>query len=294
MRTAMNVNVAPGPAKTPAAAPFQVRRLGASLGAEILGVDLKAPMDDDAFAAFEAALVEHKVLAVRDQFLTTEQHVAFSRRFGELEVHPMRPQGKFPEILVLDNHKDNPVLSTDVWHSDTTFRKTPTKYTILRCEIMPEFGGDTLWANMEAAHDGLSDTFRAMISSLRAVHDFQNFRVLFKNTEDDRIKLHRMEDMFPNPSHPVVRTHPVTGRKSIYVNPQFTLRIEGLEPAESRAILDVLFAQARVPEYQFRIRWTPGTIVFWDNRSTQHYAANDYYPQRRRMERTAVVGDVPV
>jgi taurine dioxygenase len=294
MRIAMNVNVAPEQAKTGAAAPFQVRRLGASLGAEILGVDLKAPMDDDAFAAFEAALVEHKVLAVRDQFLTTEQHVAFSRRFGELEVHPMRPQGQFPEILVLDNHKDNPVLSTDVWHSDTTFRKTPTKYTILRCEIMPELGGDTLWANMEAAHDGLSDTFRGMIAGLRAVHDFQNFRVLFKNTEEDRIKLHRMEDMFPNPSHPVLRTHPVTGRKSIYVNPQFTLRIEGLEPAESRAILDVLFAQARVPEYQFRIRWTPGTIVFWDNRSTQHYAANDYYPQRRRMERTAVVGDVPV
>jgi taurine dioxygenase len=290
----MNVNVAPEQAKTGVAAPFQVRRLGASLGAEILGVDLKAPMGDDAFAAFEAALVEHKVLAVRDQFLTTEQHVAFSRRFGELEVHPMRPQGKFPEILVLDNHKDNPVLSTDVWHSDTTFRKTPTKYTILRCEIMPEFGGDTLWANMEAAHDGLSDTFRAMISGLRAVHDFQNFRVLFKNTEEDRIKLHRMEDMFPNPSHPVVRTHPVTGRKSIYVNPQFALRIEGLEPAESRAILDLLFAQARVPEYQFRIRWTPGTIVFWDNRSTQHYAANDYYPQRRRMERTAVAGDEPV
>ena len=290
----MNVIVTPGQTKTAAAAPFQVRRLGASLGAEILGVDLKAPMDDDAFAAFEAALVEHKVLAVRDQFLTTEQHVAFSRRFGELEVHPMRPQGQFPEILVLDNHKDNPVLSTDVWHSDTTFRKTPTKYTILRCEIMPEFGGDTLWANMEAAYDGLSDTFRTMIAGLRAVHDFQNFRVLFKNTEEDRVKLHRMEDMFPNPSHPVVRTHPVTGRKSIYVNPQFTLRIEGLEPAESRAILDVLFAQARVPEYQFRIRWTPGTIVFWDNRSTQHYAANDYYPQRRRMERTAVVGDVPV
>jgi taurine dioxygenase len=290
----MNVNVTPEPAKTEAAAPFQVRRLGASLGAEILGVDLKASMDDDAFAAFEAALVEHKVLAVRDQFLTTEQHVAFSRRFGELEVHPMRPQGQFPEILVLDNHKDNPVLSTDVWHSDTTFRKTPTKYTVLRCEIMPEFGGDTLWANMEAAYDGLSDTFRTMISGLRAVHDFQNFRVLFKNTEEDRIKLHRMEDMFPNPSHPVARTHPVTGRKSIYVNPQFTLRIEGLEPAESRAILDLLFAQARVPEYQFRIRWTPGTIVFWDNRSTQHYAANDYYPQRRRMERTAVVGDVPV
>ena len=133
-----------------------------------------------------------------------------------------------------------------------------------------------------------------MIDGLRAVHDFQNFRVLFKKTEEDQAKLRKMEELFPNPSHPVVRTHPVTGRKSIYVNPQFTVRIEGLEPDESRAILQVLFAQAQVPEYQFRLRWTPGAIVFWDNRSTQHYAANDYYPERRRMERTAVIGDVPV
>jgi taurine dioxygenase len=250
-------------------------------------------MDAATLKAFEAALIEHKVLVVRDQNLTTEQHVRLSRLFGELEVHPMRPQGEFPEILVLDNHKDNPVLSTDVWHSDTTFRKTPTKYTILRCQIMPKVGGDTLWANMEAGYDGLSETFKHMIGGLRAVHDFQNFRVLFKNTDEDRAKLRRMEELFPNPSHPVVRTHPATGRKSIYVNPQFTLRIEGLEPAESRAVLDVLFARAQVPEYQFRLRWAPGTMVFWDNRSTQHYAANDYYPERRRMERTAVIGDTP-
>jgi taurine dioxygenase len=292
----MNINVAPEKPQAAAAAavaPFRIERLGASLGAEILGFDLKAPVAEDTFKAFEAALVEHKVLVLRDQHLTTEQHVRFSRMFGDLEVHPMRPQGEFPEILVLDNDKDNPVLSTDVWHSDTTFRTNPTKYTILRCQIMPELGGDTLWANMEAAYEGLSEIFRGMIADLRAVHDFQNFRVLFKNTAEDRAKLHRMEDMFPNPSHPVVRTHPVTGRKSIYVNPQFTLRIEGMEPTESRAILDVLFAQARVPEYQFRLRWAPGMIVFWDNRSTQHYAANDYYPARRRMERTAVVGDVP-
>src|ERR1700730_18089620 len=259
----MNINVSDTDVSAEQAAPFEVERLGARLGAQIHGLDLKQAMSPATARAFEAALIEHKVLVLRDQDLTTAEHVAISRLFGELEVHPMRQQGEFPEILVLDNHKDNPVLSTDVWHSDTTFRKTPTKYTILRCEIMPEFGGDTLWANMEAAHDGLSDTFRTMIAGLRAVHDFQNFRVLFKNTEEDRVKLHRMEDMFPNPSHPVVRTHSVTGRKSIYVNPQFTLRIEGLDPAESRAILDVLFAQARVPEYQFRIRWTPGTIVFW-------------------------------
>jgi taurine dioxygenase len=287
------VNIAPESALAKAAPPFQVERLGVRLGAEISGVDLREPLPPATLHAFEAALIEHKVVMLRDQHLTTEQHVALSRQFGDLEVHPMRPQGEFPEILVLDNHKDNPVLSTDVWHSDTTFRKTPTKYTILRCQIMPKLGGDTLWANMEAAYDGLGSSFKTMVDGMRAVHDFQNFRVLFKNTDEDRAKLRKMEDLFPNPSHPVVRTHPVTGRKSIYVNPQFTLRIEGLKPAESRAILDVLFAQALVPEYQFRLRWAPGTIVFWDNRSTQHYAANDYYPERRRMERTAVIGDVP-
>jgi taurine dioxygenase len=290
----MNVNVATDSVQTATPAPFEVERMGARLGAEIRGVDLTKPWDAATFKAFEAALIEHKIVYLREQHLTTAQHVAMSRAFGELEIHPMRPQGEFPEILVLDNHKDNPVLSTDVWHSDTTFRKCPTKYTILRCQIMPKVGGDTLWANMEAAYEGLSPTFRRMIDGMRAVHDFQNFRVLFKKTEEDQAKLKRMEELFPNPSHPVVRTHPVTGGKCIFVNPQFTLRIEGLEPDESRAILGVLFEQARVPEYQFRLRWEPGTIVFWDNRATQHYAANDYYPERRRMERTAVIGDEPV
>ena len=292
----MNVNVvAEGLNKEEiAGTPFEIERLGPLLGAEIRGLDLEQAMAAGTHKAFESALIEHKVIVVRNQHLTTAEHVALSRLFGELEVHPMRPQGEFPEILLLDNDKDNPVLSTDVWHSDTTFRRNPTKYTILRCLIIPKVGGDTLWADMEVAYAGLSASFKRMIDGLKAVHDFQNFRVLFKKTEEDRAKLRKMEELFPNPSHPVVRTHPVTGRKSIYVNPQFTVRIEDMEPEESRAVLQVLFAQAQVPEYQFRLRWTSGTIVFWDNRSTQHYAANDYYPERRRMERTAVVGDVPV
>ncbi len=272
---------------------FTIERLGRHLGAEIHGLDLKRGLDPDTFRDFEAALIEHKVLVLRDQNLTTAEHVAVSRLFGDLEVHPFRPKGEFPEILVLDNHKDNPVLSTDVWHSDTTFRLRPTKYTILRCQIMPPAGGDTLWADMVAAYEGLSDRFRAMLDGLRATHDFQNFRALFKKTPDDRELLREMEDLYPNPSHPVVRSHPVSGEKGIYVNPQFTLRIDGLNDDESRAILSVLFAQARVPEYQFRLRWSPGAIVFWDNALTQHYAANDYYPERRRMERTAVIGDAP-
>jgi taurine dioxygenase len=159
---------------------------------------------------------------------------------------------------------------------------------------MPKLGGDTLWADMEAAYEALSPPFRKMIDGLKAVHDFQNFRVLFKKSDEDRAKLRRMEEMFPNPSHPVVRTHLQTGRKCIFVNPQFTVRIEGLDPDESAAILKVLFGRAHIPEYQLRVRWTEGAIVFWDNRSTQHYAANDYYPERRRMERTAIVGDIPI
>lgn len=272
---------------------FEVERHGRHLGAEIKGIDLTQPLDQETFEALEAALVEHKVLFARGQNLSTAEHVRLSRMFGELEVHPFRPEGEFPEIMVLDNHRDNPVLSTDVWHSDTTFRLRPTKYTILRCQIMPRTGGDTLWADMAAAYMGLSETFRRMIPGLRAVHDFKNFRVLFKNTDEDRARLRRMEELYPNPTHPVVRTHPKTGTKILYVNPQFTLHIEGMAEDESRGLLDILFRQAQIPEYQFRHRWQPGDIVFWDNTSTQHYAANDYYPDRRRMERTAVIGDVP-
>jgi len=287
----MNINVA----NRHMGARFEIERLGRPLGAEIHGLNLKDGMDPETFRAFEAALIEHKVLILRDQNLTTAEHVAISRLFGELEVHPFRPEGEFPEIImVLDNDRDNPVLSTDVWHSDTTFRINPTKYTILRCQIMPKAGGDTLWADMEAAYDHLSAAFKKMIEGLTAVHDFRNFRVLFKKTDEDIARLRQMEKLYPNPSHPVVRTHPVTGKKCIYVNPQFTGRIEGLEPGESSAILQVLTAHAQIPEFQLRLRWSPGAIVFWDNRSTQHYAANDYYPERRRMERTAVVGERPV
>ena len=277
----------------PAAVSFEVERVNSHLGAEVHGLDLKKGMNETTFRAFEAALVEHKVLFLRDQHLTTAEHVAISRLFGQLEVHPFRPEGEFPEIMVLDNHKDNPVLSTDVWHSDTTFRLRPTKYTILRCQIMPKLGGDTLWCDMEAVYNSLSPRFQEMINGLQAVHDFQNFRALFKKTPEDQERLRKMEELYPNPIHPVVRTHPISGRKSLYVNPQFTIRIDGLHDDESKALLELLFQQVHVPEFQFRFKWSPGTILFWDNASTQHYAANDYYPERRRMERTAVMGDAP-
>lgn len=272
---------------------FEIEPVGPTIGAEIHGLDLTRPPDAETFRALEAALIAHKVVYLRDQEIGTRQHVAIGRMLGALEVHPFRPAGEFPEIMVLDNHRDNPVLSTDVWHSDTTFRECPTKYSILRCLEIPATGGDTIWADMCAAHDGLSEPLRAMIGGLDAVHDFKNFRVLFADSEEGRERLRRMEELYPNPTHPVVRTHPVTGHKALFVNPQFTLRIDGMTEGESGMLLDLLFRQAQVPEIQFRLRWKPGTIAFWDNRSTQHYAANDYYPNRRHMERVAVIGDRP-
>jgi taurine dioxygenase len=290
----MNINVkalAPEPKQIDA--PFKVERLGRHLGAQVHDLDLKQGWTRETFDAFLQALTEHKVLVVRNQHLDTKQHVEISRWFGDLEVHPFRPEGEFPEIMVLDNHKDNPVLSTDIWHSDTTFRIKPTKYTILRSQIMPKVGGDTLWCNMESIYNSLSDSFRAFIDPLMARHDFKNFRALFTKSDEDQARLRKMEELYPNPLHPVVRTHPLSGRKSVYVNRQFTLHVEGLSAAESEAVLDLLCKPVLTPEFQFRHSWNEGDIVFWDNMSTQHYAANDYYPERRRMERTAVCGEEP-
>ena len=273
---------------------FEVQPLGATIGAEIHGIDLTRPLDDDTFQRLAQALVRHKVIYAREQHLTSAQHVALGRRFGELEVHPFRPQGEAAELMVLDNHKDNPVLSTDVWHSDTTFRECPTKYSILRCDITPAQGGDTLWADMCAAYQGLGREMKRLVDGLRAVHDFMNFRRLFTNSDEDRKRLAELEKRYPNPTHPVVRTVPDTGERALYVNRNFTKYIVDMTPEESELLLGYLCSRVNVPEYQFRLRWQPGTIVLWDNRSTQHYAANDYYPNRRRMERVAVVGDRPV
>ena len=272
---------------------FDIEPIGANLGAEIHGLDLTRPVDRATVKALEEALVTFKVIYVRNQHITTAQHLAFGRQFGDLEVHPFRPEGESPEIMVLNNHKDNPVLSTDVWHSDTTFRECPTKYSILRCLIIPPTGGDTIWADMCAAYDGLSDSMKDMIKNLSAVHDFKNFRALFSRDDADQKRLREMEKRYPNPSHPVVRTHPVTGKKALFVNSQFTVRLNGFSIDESDSLLRLLYAQAQIPEYQFRLRWKPGTIALWDNPSTQHYAANDYYPKSRRMERVAIVGDRP-
>ncbi len=274
--------------------PIQVRKVAAACGAEISGVDLSQPLDDATFAAIEKAFVEHEVIVFRDQDITSEQQKTFGRRFGDLTVHPFAPSSEdAPELIVFDNDAETPPWGTDVWHSDETFRSEPPLGTMLRALIVPEWGGDTMFASMSAAYDGLSDRMQQFVSGLEAIHDFKPFRQLFGEDADAIRKLRDFEDRYPPVTHPVVRTHPVSGRKVLFVNPQFTLGIKGMDEAESRALLELLFHQAEIPEYQYRHHWAPNTLVFWDNRSVQHYAIHDYYPQRRKLERITIKGDRP-
>ena len=275
---------------------LEIVRLGGTMGAEISGFDLSQPISPKAYRALYDGLMDYKVICFRDQHITPEQHIAFGRLFGEVTVHPFVPHlADHPEVIVLDNHKDNPVLATDHWHSDETFREEPPMGSILHCVRIPQSGGDTLWADMCAIYAGLSDKMRHFLSGLEAVHDFTVFRRNFEALEpvERYKKLTEMELANPNPTHPVIRTHPVTGEKALYVNAQFTLFIKGMRRRESDALLGFLCDLPNVPEYQFRFRWEPGSIVFWDNRPTQHYAANDYYPARRTMQRITIKGDRP-
>ncbi len=273
-------------------APFEVVRIGGNIGAEIRGLDLRRPLPAETFEALNAAFVRHEVLVFRDQDITLEEQMAFGRMFGELSIHPFSPNlDDKREVIVLDYSADNPPALTDQWHSDETFRQRPPKATILRAKVVPEFGGDTLFSSMTAAYTGLSERMKQYIHGLEALHDFKPWRPLFTSSEAHQARLRELEREFPNPWHPVVRLHPVTGRRLLNVNPQFTTKIRGLKDDESQMILQYLYSRAQVPEYQLRVKWQPHTVVMWDNRSVHHYAPHDYYPQRRTMNRVTIAGD---
>jgi taurine dioxygenase len=268
-----------------------ITRLSPSVGAEIAGIDLRRGLGRKQVEAIEQALAQHELLIFRDQQITADDLIAFGRRFGELTVHPFAPSdGSAPVLITFRNDEKTPPFGTDVWHSDETFRPCPPMATVLCAKEVPALGGDTVFASMSAAYAGLSDRLQQLISGLEAIHDIKPFRVLFGSSEADRRKLQEIELRYPPQLHPVVRVHPVSGRKVLFVNPQFTIAINGMEERESRALLDILFQQAQVPEYQFRLHWQPNTIAMWDNRSTQHYAVHDYYPQRRHMDRVTISG----
>jgi taurine dioxygenase len=268
-----------------------IKRVGAHLGAEITDVDLRKPISDEARDVIDEALAENELIIFHNQDISSENLMDFGRRFGELTVHPFAPRDANASVLIkFRNDETNPPFRTDVWHSDETFRKEPPKATILVAKEVPAIGGDTMFASMSAAFDGLSDRMQQFISGLEAIHDFKPFRELFDDSEDDRKNVMRWEQLYPPAVHPVVRVHPVTGRKVLYVNPQFTVAIKNMDERESKSLLDILFQQAQIPEYQFRHHWAPHTLIMWDNRSTQHYAVNDYFPQRRYMERVTIKG----
>ncbi len=283
------------PLSSDAPAALSVRRLGPFVGAEITGVDLAAPLDDGAVEAIKQAHAEHGVVVFPDQHLTTGEFVAFGRRLGKLTVHPFSTNdANTPELIVYDNKEGNPPPRTDIWHTDEMFRPCPPMGTLLYCRIAPEIGGDTTFANMGAIYEGLSDRMQRFLSGLEAVNDFTTFKQFFPRTEEGIRQLRRHEDLYPPVAHPVVRVHPVTGRKAIYVSRSFTLHIKGMEKSESDWLLEYLYGKMHIQEYHYRNRWEPDMLVFWDNRLVQHSAAHDYYPRRRLMERVTIEGDRPV
>jgi len=279
----------------PQANPLNVRRLGVFLGAEVTGVDLSRPLEPMVVEAIRLAHAEHGVLVFPDQRINGKDLMRFGSHFGELSVHPFSTNSaEHPELIVYDNKEGNPPAATDVWHSDETYRACPPMGTALCSKIIPALGGDTVFCSMAAVYEGLSARMQSFLSGLEAVHDFLPFKKLFGATPEGRRRLHEYEERFPQVTHPVVRVHPVTGKKAIFVNRQFTTHIKGMEEGEGRALLESLYRRSTMLEYQYRHRWAPDMLVFWDNRWLQHAAVHDYYPQRRLMERVTIAGDRPL
>ena len=273
---------------------LSLEHLSPSIGSVIHGIDLRKPASPEMVAAIRKTLVDRKVVFFRDQDISTENHLDFARNFGELEVHPFAPsKPDYPEILAITHDKDSKGRE-NLWHSDVTWRLEPSLGSILRALEVPALGGDTLFADMEAAYDDLDDAVKQKIDGAVAVHDFPSFRKLLKKKGLSDGEIEEYNKQYPNPRHPVVRTHPESGRKSIYVNLAFTQYIEGMERAESDALLQFLYSRASIPEYQCRFKWQANSLAFWDNRSAQHYAVSDYWPALRRMERVTIIGDKPV
>lgn len=269
----------------------QIERIGRYLGARVTNIDLTKPQDEATIDALRIAHAEHGVLVFPNQKISSEDLKRFGRYFGQLTVHPFSTSSaEEPELIVYDNKEGNPPPATDVWHSDETFRECPPMGTMLCSKIIPKIGGDTCFCSMEAAYEGLSDRMQKFIDGLEAIHDFIPFKALFPDTPEGRQKLYGYQEKFRPMVHPVVRVHPITGRKSLFVNPgKFTVAIKGMSDVESRALLDALGRTVHTLEYQYRHRWVPDTVVFWDNRWTQHAAVHDYYPQQRKLDRVTMV-----
>jgi taurine dioxygenase len=267
------------------------KKKGVFLGAEVTGIDLSQPLSELEIADLKRAHAEFGVLIFPHQIITSEDLKRFGRYFGDLSVHPFSTNAAdSPELIVYDNKEGNPPAPTDIWHTDETFRQAPPMGTALCSKIIPQRGGDTAFANMNAIYESLSDRWQQFLSGLETVHDFKPFRSLFPDTREGLVKMRHYEDVYPAVTHPLVTLHPITGKKVLFVNPQFTLYIKGMADDESRMILEMLYKKTLIHEYQYRHHWDANMVVFWDNRLVQHSAIHDYYPQRRMMERVTIAG----
>jgi len=268
---------------------ISISPIAGALGAEIGNIDLSQPLTDKLTSAIRQALLDHLVIFFRDQDITPEQHTAFARRFGELQTYPMiSGLVGFPEIVPVIKLANETFNFGGLWHSDTTYLEEPPMGAILVARELPPVGGDTLFANMYMAYDSLSEGMKLMLSELVGVSESSKADVT--RTREDRIKGVATS---LTAEHPVVRTHPETCRKALFVNYGHTVRFKYMTEAESTPILDFLFRHQTRPEFTCRFRWAPGSITFWDNRATQHNPINDYHGYKRVMHRVTIAGGKP-
>ena len=275
-------------------AAFRIAPLTGALGAELLDIDLASPLSEATVAAIRQALLDHLVIFFRDQAITPDQQVAFARRFGELVDYPMlKPLDGHPDIVQVIKLEHETVNFGGLWHSDMAYTECPPLGSILCARELPPHGGDTLFANMHLAYETLSAGLRQTLDGLKAVN--VSGKAAVSATRAPRLETGARSDGNRDLQavHPVVREHPETGRKLLYVNPAHTLRFEGMSEEESAPLLAFLFAHQVRPEFTCRFRWQSGSIAFWDNRACQHNPVNDYHGHRRVMHRVTIGGDVP-
>jgi len=259
------------------------------IGAEISNIDLSRPLGNQQFQEVHDALMAHQVLFFRDQKLTLDQHKAFGRLFGELAIHPNTrgPEGH-PEILPVHADANSKRIAGERWHSDVSCDPEPPMGSILNLKTIPPTGGDTIFTSMYAAYDALSAPMKKFLGQLTAIHDgAPNYN------RTNKLIGEAAQKIFPHAEHPVIRTHPVTGKQAIFVNPVFTVSLKDVPEAESKAILEFLYEHCGRPHWQVRFRWQPDSVAFWDNRCVQHIAMWDYFPQVRSGYRVTVKGDKP-
>ncbi|HEX3885610.1 MAG TPA: TauD/TfdA family dioxygenase [Stellaceae bacterium] len=275
---------------------LEIRPVAGAIGAEIHGVDLSEPLPDEVIADIRAALNQHCVIFFRNQQIDPEQHKAFAQRFGDIFIHPnYRGMQDDNEIVMVRREPGDEHIVGEDWHTDTTMVEEPPMGAILYAIETPPYGGDTCFANQALAYDALSDGMKRMLEGLRAIHTDRLVAGPAAGLNRSRSTKVREDDAWRETVslHPVVRTHPETGRKMLFVNAAYTVGFEGMTEDESKPLLDYLLAHGHRPEFTCRFRWQNGSIAFWDNRSTKHLAVHDAAPFRRLMRRVQVCGDKP-